>query len=229
MRFSSRVFALVASAFAVAGPTAAQQVRSDAPVAEIRDNRFKWFFGAQTGAMIFETQAQTRTGLPAFGAHLSIVSRRGGLIIGVDEAFGNNESSAFVDSNAGVTRAVTFDRLRRYGFSLTGYPVRGSLEPYLGVGFGFLQVVSPQVDDVFTSPADAAASADDAHEKSATGFMSFLAGVQFRVGRLAAFGQYQISSSPSEGNLLRGTGHSIMGGLRFSLGSTKQEIKGGGY
>ncbi len=58
---------------------------------------------------------------------------------------------------------------------------------------------------------------------------SFLAGVQFRVGRLAAFGQYQIQTAPRAGDLLRGTGQSIMGGLRFSLGSAREDVKGGGY
>jgi hypothetical protein len=53
--------------------------------------------------------------------------------------------------------------------------------------------------------------------------------VQFRVGRVAAFGQYQINTGPGEDNLIRGTGHSLMGGLRFSLGSARENIKGGGY
>ena len=59
--------------------------------------------------------------------------------------------------------------------------------------------------------------------------MSFLAGVQFRVGRIAAFGQYQLSSAPAAGKLIRGAGHSLMGGLRFSPGSAREEIRGGGY
>lgn len=234
MRIPSRAFPLLAAvAVAAASSVQAQTARSDAgSVAEIRDNRFKWYFGAQAGAMLFETPSQTQTGVPSFGAHLAIVSRRAGLMVGVDEAFGSGETTGFVDSNSGgIARSMTFDRLRRYQFSMTGYPVRGSLEPYLGIGFGMLQVINPQFDvnEVFSSAQEAAFSADDAHEKSATGFMSFMAGVQFRVGRMAAFGQYQITSSPSAGNLLRGPGHSLMGGLRFSLGSSKEGVRGGGY
>lgn len=234
MRIPSRALPLLAALTAIAAPMVqAQAARSDAgSVAEIRDHRFKWFFGAQAGAMLFETPSQTRTGVPAFGAHLAIVSRRAGLMVGVDEAFGSGESTGFIDSNSGgIARSMTFDRLRRYQFNMTGYPVRGALEPYLGVGFGLLQVINPQFgeNEVFSSAEEAAFSADNAHEKSATGFMSFLAGVQFRVGRMAAFGQYQISSSPSAGNLLRGPGHSLMGGLRFSLGSSKEGVRGGGY
>jgi hypothetical protein len=232
MRILSRAIPLLAlTAVAAANSVQAQSASSKAPdVAQIRDNRFKWFFGAQAGAMVFETSAQSQTGVPAFGAHLAVVSHRGGLMVGVDEAIGSGESASFVDEGSGgINRSVTFDRLRRYGFNMTGYPVRGKLEPYLGLGFGLLQVINPQLGGVFTSPTQAAESADEADQKSATGFMSFLAGVQFRVGRMAAFGQYQISTSPSEGNLLRGPGHLIMGGLRFSLGSSKENVKGGGY
>lgn len=232
MRTLSRVLPLVAlTTVAAVHSVQAQTAQSKAAgVAQIRDNRFKWFFGAQAGALLFETPAQSQTGVPAFGAHIAVVNRRGGVMLGVDEAFGNNESSAFLDTGSGgIARPVTFDRLRRYQFNMTGYPVRGALEPYLALGFGFIQVLNPVLGGVFTSPEEAAASDDEARRKAASGFASFMAGVQFRVGRMAAFGQYQIATSPSAGNLLRGPGHSIMGGLRFSLGSSKESIKGGGY
>ena len=223
------LLALVTASHAVA--LQAQTARSSsASVARVRDDRFKWFFGVQGGALFFTTQKQTQSGMAAAGAHLAVVSRRGGVQIGVDEGFGSGEPTAFLDPQSGNDeRQVTFDRLRRYGFNLTGYPVRGMLEPYLGVGFGMLQVLNPKVEGTFTSPEQAALSEIEAQDRSASGYVSFLAGVQFRVGRIAAFGQYQINSSPAAGNLLRGTGHSVMGGLRFSLGSAKENIKGGGY
>ncbi len=234
MRIRSRVLPFVAlAAVSAAHSVEAQSAHSDrASVAQIRDERFKWFFGASAGALMFETQRQTQSGVPAIGAHIAVVARRAGLMLGVDEAFGSKEPSAFLDSsNGNALRLVTFDRIRRYAFNLTGYPVRGSLQPYLGVGFGLLQVINPQPDpsETFTSSDQAAQSAAAARDLSATGFMSFLAGVQFKLGRVAAFGQYQLSSSPSPGNLIRGSGHSLMGGLRFSLGSAKEDIKGGGY
>jgi len=234
MRIPSRALPVLAALVtAAASSVQAQAARSDAgSVTEIRDNRFKWFFGASAGAMLFETPAQTQTGVPSLGAHIAIVSRRAGLMLGVDEAFGNEESTGFIDSGSGgIARSLTFNRLRRYQFNMTGYPVRGSLQPYLGVGFGLLQVINPQFgeNEVFSSPQEAAGSAGAARDISATGFMSLLGGVQFRVGRMAAFGQYQITSSPSAGNLLRGPGHSLMGGLRFSLGSSKEGVRGGGY
>jgi hypothetical protein len=232
MSFRSRVLPFVALAAVIAPHVIeAQEARSEpAKVAQVRDNRFKWFFGAEAGAMFFKTQIQSTTGIPSVGAHISVVSRRGGLIVGVDEAFGSNESTAFLDPSAGFAqRTVSFDRIRRYGLTLTGYPVRGMVEPYLGVGFGLTQVISPTVEGTFASPDEYAFSAAAAREISATGFASLMGGLQFRVGRLAAFGQYQINTSPSPDNLLRGPLHLLIGGLRFSLGSAREDVKGGGY
>ena len=233
MRIRSSVFPLAALATLALAPGArAQSAHSESSrVSSVRDDRFKWFFGASAGALLFQTQAQTQSGIPAVGAHLAVVARRAGVMLGVDEGFGSNEPSRFLDPSSGdQQRSVTFDRIRRYGVNLTGYPVRGHFEPYLGVGFGLLQVENAELSgEVFSSPAAAAESAQEANDRSGSAFMSLLAGVQFRVGRMAAFGQYQISTAPQAGMLLRGTGHSIMGGLRFSLGSAKEDIKGGGY
>ena len=154
MRIRSRILPLLSLAVVIASlPVQAQEARSErADVARVRDQRFKWFFGAGGGAMFFETQAQTRSSIPTAGAHIAIVARRAGLMLGVDEAFGSKEPTAFLDPGDNFNqRPVTFDRIRRYGFTLTGYPVRGSLEPYLGVGFGINQVINPQVGGVFTS------------------------------------------------------------------------------
>jgi hypothetical protein len=234
MRFTRRFFPMACLAVSSLAGTAQSQTarlgKAEAP--KVRDDRFKWAIGAQGGVLFFSTQRQTMSGIPAAGAHLSIVSRRGGLEVGVDEAFGSDEPTAFVDPNSGnVTREMQFDRLRRYGFTLTGYPVRGPVEPYFGVGFGMLQVVDPRFDPntVFTSNAQAAASQQTAKKLSASGFVSVLAGFQFRFSEVAAFAQYQVNTAPRQGDLLRGTGQSIMGGFRISLGRAREDIRGGGY
>ena len=232
MRTPSRVpfllaLAVMAGAHVVHAQSAAS---SSASVPQVRDDRFKWFFGASAGALFFETQNQTRSGVPSVGAHVAIVSRRGGLMFGVDEGFGSDEPSSFLDPSDDFNeRPVTFDRIRRYSATLTGYPVRGSLEPYIGLGFGFTQVVSPQVQGVFASADAAATSEFFAKEVSADGFASLMAGVQFRLGRLAAFGQWQMNTPPAQEHILRGPLHMLTAGVRFSLGRAKQELKAGGY
>jgi hypothetical protein len=237
MSIRSRVLPFLALA-AVLAPraAAAQSAKSDGgSVAKVRDDRFKWFFGAEGGAMFFKTQTRTTTGIPTVGAHIEVVSRRAGLTLGVDQGFGSTEETAFLDlfttdtSQVVGARRVTFDKIRRWGFTLTGYPVRGHVEPYLGLGFGLTEVVGTTVYGPFFDQADAAASLAAARSVSTAAFASLMGGLQFRVGRLAAFGQYQINTSPAENTLLRGPMHLLTGGLRWSLGSAREDVKGGGY
>jgi hypothetical protein len=201
-----------------------------AAAAQQWDDSFRWYVGGQAGVLGFETPSQTRAWVPTVGGSLLIVAKRTGLLISVDEALGNNELTGYADVNtaAGV-RDVRFDRIRKYAATLTAYPVKGPTQPYLGLGFGLLQVIDPQPGGFFTSPVQANLAKDLADRKSTDGFVSFAAGVQFRLGRVLGFGQYQITAAPADGQLLRGPSHGLTGGLRFSLGSAREGIKGGGY
>src|ERR1043165_6983087 len=90
MSIRSRVLPFLALA-AVLAPRAgaAQSAKSDGgSVAKVRDDRFKWFFGAEGGAMFFKTQTRTTTGIPTVGAHIEVVSRRAGLTLRGDHGFG---------------------------------------------------------------------------------------------------------------------------------------------
>ncbi len=194
------------------------------------DDSFRWYVGGAGGVLGFETPSQTRAWVPTAGGQLLVVAKRTGLLVSVDQAFGSNEVSGYADNtaNAGV-RGVQFDMIRRYSATLVGYPIRGNTQPYFGLGFGLIQVVDPQPQGFFTSPIAAATAKTAADQRSTDGFASLVAGVQFRIGRVMAFGQYQLSTSPAAGHLLRGATHALTGGLRFSLGSAKEGVKGGGY
>ncbi len=195
-----------------------------------QSDSFKWYIGAQAGLLGFETQSQLRGWAPSIGGQLNIVAKRSGLIISVDEAIGSKETTHYTDvTTEGGKRGVSFDRIRKYSAILTGYPVRGRTQPYFGIGFGLLQVMDPVPGGIFTSQVQANLARQLASNKSTDGFVTLVGGVQFRIARLVGFGQYQLASSPSAGNLLRGPTHSIVGGIRFSLGASKEGIHGGGY
>lgn len=222
MRVSPRALTL-GLVLLTAAPLSAQQLREDS---------YSWYVGAQGGVLLFESQTQTRTSIPAGGAHALIVAKRAALQISIEEAFGSGEESAFGDPSApNGTRPVTFDRLRKYSATLMAFPLRNSrVEPFLGLGFGILHTVNTQVQGFFTSPDDAALAQEDAKERGSSGFGSLVGGVQARVSPLfVVFAQYQIASSPSSGQLLVGPTHSIVGGFRISLGGSKEGIRGGGY
>ena len=194
------------------------------------DDSFKWYIGAQAGVLGFETPTQTRSWIPTGGGHLFVMAKRTGLLISVDQGFGSDEVTGYSDVNVATgVRPVNFTNIRRYSAMLTGYPIRGSsAAPYFGVGFGLLQVMSPQPQGVFSSPQQYTLAQRLATSKSTDGFISFLAGVQARVSRWQVFGQYQLTSSPSPGNLLRGPSHGFSAGLRLGLGSAREGVHGGG-
>jgi hypothetical protein len=200
--------------------------------AQEREDSFKWYLGAQGGVLGFQTPAQTRAWVPSVGGTLLVNARRTGLLISVDEALGSDELTGFADNTAvssGGIREVEFDRIRKYSAVLTAYPVRGPTQPYFGLGFGLMQVINPEPTGVFSTPVQASNAKAQADERSTDGFISFVAGLQFRLGRWVGFGQYQLASAASRGHLLRGSTTALTGGLRFSLGGAKEGSKGGGY
>ena len=217
----TRVLAVAALGLTLSGTAASAQQWDDS---------FRWYVGGAGGVLGFETPSQTRAWVPTAGGQLLVVAKRTGLLVSIDQAFGSNELSGFADNtaNAGV-RDVQFDQIRRYTATLVGYPIRGHTQPYLGIGFGLIQVVDPKPQGFFTSPVAAATAKDQADQRSTDGFASLVAGVQFRIGQVMAFGQYQITTSAAAGHLLRGASHALTGGLRFSLGGAREGIRGGGY
>lgn len=198
------------------------------------NGNFQWYVGGQGGVMFFKTPTQDRSGIPTFGGQTLIVAKRTGLMLSFEEGVGDNETSSY--TGAGGVEAVTFNDIRKYSAVLMAFPLKSAAQPYFGLGYGILHVVNP-------SSAIAGGNDFVANELGSTGFGTFLGGLTFQVGRLMAFGQYQITTSPSVhgvvdsqnnllgfGRLLDGPTHTFSGGLRFGLGSAKEGSRSaGGY
>jgi hypothetical protein len=165
------------------------------------------------------------------GAHLLVTARRTGLLLSVEEGFGSNETSTYTDG-VGATQVVTFDNIRKYSATLMAFPLRIPIQPYFGLGVGLLHVVSP---------SGSAEGSTAPNELGSTGFGSVIGGVQFKLARFVAFGQYQITTAPSiqrssgfgadvgTGRLLEGPTHTFSAGLRIGLGNARERATGGGY
>ena len=197
------------------------------------NGNFQWYVGGQGGVTVFKTATQDWSGIPNLGGHTLIVAKRTGLMLSVDEAFGSNETSAYTDGNG--VQSVTFNDIRRYSGVLMAFPIKAAAQPYLGVGYGIIHVVNP-------TPTSSAAFQSDAADLGSSGFATFVGGLQFQVGRFMAFGQYQITSAASQGSvtasdgtvlavgrLLQGPTHTFSGGLRIGLGSSREDVRAGGY
>jgi hypothetical protein len=202
---------------------------------------FQWYVGGQGGILNFETSAQGRSTIPLGGAHLLVTAKRTGLLLSVDQGFGSNEVSGYsftvVDSTGSVTSQqqvnVTFNYVRKYSAMLLAFPIRGPATPFFGIGVGLLHTGGHTPDDAISS------------ELGGSGFGSLIGGLNFRVSRFSAFGQYQVTTGPRQksisedgpnastlivsGSLLKGATHTFSAGLRFSLGSAREQASTGGY
>lgn len=210
MMLNRRVLGTLALVATLTLPAAVQAQRGDS---------YTWKLGIQAGSMIFQTRTQDSKVIPSVGAHFLIVSKRGGLMVGVDEGLGSDEESGL----------IVFNDLRRYQAVMMAFPVNAPLEPYFGIGGGLLQVIGPRVNSIVTDPFDREDILANTDEATAHAYATLLAGVQGRWGRLNVFGQGQISTSPQRDKLLRGALYSIHGGIRIGLGSTKEGVAAGGY
>jgi hypothetical protein len=218
----TRIFPLAALALGLG----AAQLQAQEP----GNGAFQWYIGGQGGLVSFRTAAQNRSTMLTGGGQLLITARRTGLLLSVEEGFGSDEVATYTDG-VGATKFVSFDDIRKYSAMLMAFPLRIPIQPYLGVGVGLLQVVHPSTDG----------SEEAANELGSTGFASFLGGVQFKVARFVAFGQYQITTSPAvqvssgfgaergTGRLLEGPTHTFSAGLRIGLGNARERATSGGY
>jgi hypothetical protein len=202
---------------------------------------FQWYVGGHGGIINFNTPAAGRQTEPLGGAHLLITARRTGLMLSVEQSFGSPRAAGYTmqvfdSSGAFVSQSdipVTFKYLRKYSAMLMAFPIKGPITPFFGIGVGIMHTGDH-------NPPDAVAN-----QIGSSGFGSLIGGLNFRVSRLSAFGQYQITTSPRQqsfsstdsdgfrfvsfGNFYTGPTHTFTAGLRFGLGNARERTAGGGY
>lgn len=216
----------------VLGLACLSQAPSLAAQSIIGFDSFKWYIGGQAGVTIFETPNQTKGGILTAGGHFLVTARRTGLLIEVQEGFKSNQRSSYFDAAApNGTQLVRFNDIRRYSASILVFPFKTIAQPYVGLGFGVLQTVNEYPEGAFGTPVDESIARETANHFGSHTFAMFTGGVQVRLANFAVFGQYQITSaagnnfSPDRtqaGHLISGPTHTITGGLRISLGSSKE-------
>jgi len=206
------------------------------------NSTFQWYVGGQGGVMNFETPVQGRDNIPLGGAHLLVTARRTGLLLSVEQGFGSNEAAAYVFSEFDTlgtlvsqqVLGVSFNYMRKYSAMLMAFPIKGPITPFFGIGVGILHAGGFTPDD------------DAAKELGSSGFGSLIGGLNFKVSRFSAFGQYQVTTGPSRGHITQeddkkvvraiwsgsifsGATHTVSAGLRFNLGNARERSGGGGY
>jgi hypothetical protein len=196
------------------------------------DHSYRWYWGAQAGGLLYQTNAQGYFFDPVIGGHWLITAKRSALYLGAEEAiFLSDARATIADQNSPTgLRDATFSRVRRLFMGVLAFPLQQRIEPFAGGGFAIMTITDAVVDCSGTTPNSQCASVndqfaaqslvDDAGSKAAAWLMG---GIQINVGKLAVYGQYMLTSAAS-GFLIAGSTHSIQGGIRYSLGSSKEDV-----
>ncbi len=122
-------------------------------------------------------------------------------------------------------RDVTFHDMRRLMFGVLAFPAQKVIEPFAGGGFALMQVLNPTVDcSSCSSLSEAVEAADRAHDASSKAFFWLMGGLQINYStKLNVFAHYLLTSS-AQGFLIESNTHTIQGGIRYSLGTSKEGI-----
>lgn len=219
---------LVATGFAalLAPPSAAQDGRP------FRD---AWFWGVRGGVLNYSSDADLigpangkgtdNAGAPMVGIDWLITRSRGGLYLGIDEAFFT--SSAYYRRPA-VTGdpAVMLRNERRISLAGMLFPMQSPMtHPYVGIGLSVNQVGDAALERPLAIPALQSAAIDSVQAKKVAIAPMVIAGVQQRLPGFSVFAQGS-GTWLQNGFLLKSLAPkhylqwSLEAGIRYNVGSS---------
>jgi hypothetical protein len=103
------------------------------------------------------------------------------------------------------------------------FPVQKAVQPFGGVGFSIMEILDPVASCTGCSAAELATVQNQADNGGSKAFFWWMGGVDVRQGRLSLYGHYILTSS-ADGFLIQGVTHSVQGGIRYSFGSSREDI-----
>lgn len=196
------------------------------------NKQYQWYWGAQGGAFVYKTNVQPLYYDPVVGGHWLVTARRTALYVAYEQALFLTEAKAVMfDPNSSASsvgpgfRDVSFRDMRRLMFGVLAFPAQKIIEPFAGGGFALMQVLNPVVDcSSCATLSEAVEAADRAHEASSRAFFWVMGGLQVNYStKLNVFAHYLITSSAA-GFLIESNTHTLQGGVRYSLGTSKEGI-----
>ncbi|MFN2570413.1 MAG: outer membrane beta-barrel protein [Gemmatimonadales bacterium] len=195
------------------------------------NTNFQWYWGAQGGAFISKTNTQPLVYDPIVGGHWLITSRRTALYVAYEQAIFLSDAQAVIfDPNSSTSsvgasfRDVTFHDMRRVMFGVLAFPSQKVIEPFAGGGFALMQVLNPTVDCTGCNLSEAVEASDRVHDASSRAFFWLMGGLQINYSsKLNVFAHYLLTSS-APNFLIDGNTHTLQGGIRYSLGTSKEGI-----
>src|SRR6266581_3018978 len=189
------------------------------------DWQHKWYWGGEAGILVFRTNYDSYSFEPTFGGHWLITGKRTALYASFEQSlFISPRHVTIVEPSGAVTLGnVQFDNLRRIMVGVLAFPAQLRVEPFAGGGFAIMEALNVQVSCATCTGSDLGQLQDEADRAATKAFFWWMGGVDIKQGRLALYGQYILTSAAAN-FLIQGTTHTFQGGVRYSLGSSKEGI-----
>lgn len=196
------------------------------------NKEYQWYWGAQGGAFVYKTNVLPTYYDPVVGGHWLITARRTALYVAYEQAMFLADAKAVIfDPNSSTSsvgpgfRDVSFSDMRRIMFGILAYPSQKVIEPFAGGGFALMQVLNPEVDcGTCTTLSELVEAEDRVAESASKAFFWVMGGLQINYStKLNVFAHYLLTSG-AQNFLISGNTHTIQGGIRYSLGTSKESI-----
>lgn len=187
----------------------------------------QWFWGAQAGVLSFNTDYDGFSAEPTFGGHWLITAKRTAMYVAYEQSFFLSDRHATITHPNGTIEPgnVAFDAIRRIMMGVLAFPVQKAVQPFGGGGFAIMEVLDPVATCTGCTVGDLAIVQNAADDASTKAFFWLMAGVDVRQGRLSLYGHY-ILTQDVKGFLISGITNSVQGGIRYSFGSSREDITG---
>jgi len=185
----------------------------------------KWYWGGQAGILVFRTNFDSYSFEPTFGGHWLITGKKTALYAAFEQSFFiSPRHVTIVEPSGAVTPGnVQFNNLRRIMVGVLAFPAQLRVEPFAGGGFAIMEALNVQVSCATCTGSQLGTLQDEADRAATKAFFWWMGGVDIKQGRLALYGHYVLTSAAAN-FLIQGTTHSFQGGVRYSLGSSKEGV-----
>jgi hypothetical protein len=192
------------------------------------DWQHKWYWGGEAGLFVFRTNFDSYAFEPTFGGHWLITAKKTALYASYEQSFFLSPRHATIVEPRGAVNPgnVSFNNLRRIMVGVLAFPAQMRVEPFAGGGFAIMEALNIQTScsaQGCASQGDVATLQTAAEDAGTKAFFWWMGGVDIKQGRLALYGHYILTSAAAN-FLIQGTTHTFQGGLRYSLGSSKEGI-----
>jgi hypothetical protein len=196
----------------LAAPLSAQGAR------RVQDWQYRWYWGVKGGLMTYTLPTSGTVVAPQFGGDWLITERRAALYVGYSQSFTAETDTFAVTGLAGTNNGVSFDGIKRLQIAVAAMVGNNNLQPYFGGGFT-IHILS-NARSTTASPSQGVV--DAINDAASQAFLFGMAGVQYRMGRMALFASYQYTPQ-GKGYLLQGGSSNFEGGIRYALMGSREE------